>query len=81
MSDKKQYNHVVWEHTVEYGISLRDWFAGQAMVAYARESRPLYCRFESVAIDAYALADTMLEVRELTRNSSKNSNSSKEEGK
>lgn len=40
------------------GMSLRDWFAGQAMVGYEAESA------QAIAEVAYAIADAMLAERE-----------------
>lgn len=45
------------------GISLRDWFAGQALAGFcAADVMP--SKPELVAIDAYELADAMLAARE-----------------
>jgi hypothetical protein len=48
----------------EQGMTLRDWFAGQAltgMVSYVVEG----ATFENVAEDAYKAADAMLKAREV----------------
>ena len=48
----------------EQGMTLRDWFAGQAltgMVSYVVEG----ATFENVAEDAYKAADAMLRAREV----------------
>jgi hypothetical protein len=52
----------------EYGMSLRDWFAGQALIAMfdPRDIGPFGERVDEtarVAICAYAVADAMLEAR------------------
>jgi hypothetical protein len=55
------------ENHVEFGMSLRDWFAGQALiglVANAGNSRSA----KGTARVAYVLADTMLEARENENN-------------
>jgi hypothetical protein len=41
------------------GMSLRDWFAGQALVGLANRGQTV----EEIATYAYELADAMLEVR------------------
>lgn len=51
------------------GMSLRDWFAGQALsglcAKYGRHPRQNYCEEEDLAMaaTAYAIADGMLAVR------------------
>lgn len=54
-----------WGMEPEYGMTLRDWFAGQAMIAlHARGAgTPPDCRTESLKADAdifYRMADAML---------------------
>ena len=44
------------------GISLRDWFAGQALASVYREANPDE-GFNSIAEHAYLMADAMLEAR------------------
>lgn len=50
------------------GMSLRDWFAGQALMGWAAgRNRPMEheaCEPESVARSCYAYADAMLRARE-----------------
>jgi len=47
------------------GMSLRDWFAGQAMVGIlANDSEPSPEKVGSIAQQAYILADAMLSQRE-----------------
>lgn len=51
---------------LEYGMTLRDWFAGQALAAMPAE----YITDEpesAVAISSYRLADAMLAARETTK--------------
>lgn len=51
--------------TYELGMSLRDWFAGMAMMGiYANASSRIF-KQEEIASDAYRAADLMLEVRKL----------------
>lgn len=50
----------------ESGMSLRDWFAGQAVHGLMID-RPLECPFSDVAAQAYEVADAMLAEREKTR--------------
>ena len=45
--------------TVQNGMSLRDWFAGQAIVGLAMDKNPA----DMIAEWAYAVADAMLEAR------------------
>lgn len=51
-----------WNQTFEAGMSLRDWFAGQAL-AGLNASGPHDCGPKGVAHDAYAMADAMLAER------------------
>lgn len=48
---------------VNAGMSLRDWFAGQALASMATK----YDAVENIAADAYAFADAMLAEREKAR--------------
>ena len=48
-----------WSHT-QYGMELRDYFAGQALIILSRSSLQAY----EAAAQAYRIADAMLEVRE-----------------
>lgn len=50
-------------HTGVYGISLRDWFAGQALAGLLA-SGPHDCNEHGLAYDAYLHADAMLARRE-----------------
>jgi hypothetical protein len=46
------------------GMSLRDWFAGQALAGLVRSEQPEgFPAWVGHALDAYALADAMLEAR------------------
>ena len=45
------------------GMSLRDWFAGQAVHGLMID-RPLECPFSDVAAQAYEVADAMIAERE-----------------
>lgn len=51
------------------GMTLRDWFAGQALASLARNwgSSGGYSRDSDVAKDCYALADAMLAARKGTQ--------------
>jgi hypothetical protein len=50
--------------TVTGGMSLRDWFAGQALAGLVRSEQPDgFPAWVGHALDAYALADAMLEAR------------------
>jgi hypothetical protein len=57
-----QYSHT-------YGMTLRDYFAAKAMQELMTyKDRPIYLRpVDEVAIDAYEMADAMLEARETTK--------------
>jgi hypothetical protein len=71
-------NPPAFPHTVEYkgsdcggivphgGMTLRDYFAAKAMQEMMTyKDRPIYLRpVDEVAIDAYEMADAMLEARE-----------------
>ncbi len=47
-----------------HGMSLRDWFAGQVLAGMLANSRsPQSGLWEAWALDAYELADAMLEAR------------------
>lgn len=48
-----------------FGMTLRDWFAGQAMSALIPTG--VYCDYEHVSAIAYAQADAMIAERERTK--------------
>lgn len=48
---------------IQGGLSLRDYFASQALVGILMASRGLYSA-QNITEEAYELADTMLEARE-----------------
>ena len=48
----------------DYGMTLRDWFAGQALGGMVSEARPASA--SEIAHAAYKLADAMLTERERT---------------
>ena len=56
-------------HGYDYqlGMSLRDWFAGMAMMGLKANSDERICSVtrEDIAVEAYRQADAMLEVRNL----------------
>jgi len=70
MSEKKDdggcaFPFVVQDYESDPGMSLRDWFAGMAMMGiYANASSRIF-KQEEIASDAYRAADLMLEVRNL----------------
>lgn len=45
------------------GMSLRDWFAGQALAGFLAGSPDADCGPKGYAHDAYQIADAMLEAR------------------
>lgn len=60
------------EYMASQGMSLRDWFAGQALMSWRIDAVDLYrmehgehvdCRF--IAEHSYAIADAMLKAREV----------------
>ena len=54
-----QSGHDQGKHHDEHGMSLRDYFAGQALIALLREHPP-----KTAAMFAYDAADSMLRARE-----------------
>ena len=59
------WNHNSISSEDERGLSLRDWFAGQAMLgSRARDSR--YESWSDLAQDAYDIADAMIKERNKT---------------
>ena len=69
------YHEAMGEHdcVAHEGMTLRDWFAGQAMAAYVREDlrRPGKSMAPSTALHVarlcYQMADAMIEVQERDR--------------
>ena len=50
----------LWNQTIEYGMTMRDYFAGQALAGMAESNRPT----TACAKWAYQIADAMLAERE-----------------
>jgi len=50
----------LWNQTVEFGMSLRDWLAGQALAS----GKLNYSSIRHNAEEAYKYADAMLEARD-----------------
>lgn len=50
-----------YDHEPEHGMSLRDWFAGQAMAGLLHKGG--YNRWDYLAEDAFNIADEMLKAR------------------
>ena len=59
MSDQKNTDPIP-------GISLRDWFAGQALIGLILDPDRQDETWKQIAVGAYRAADTMLMVREQT---------------
>ena len=53
-----------WNQNFEWGMSLRDYFAGHALTGLITLQSD--CLLKEIAIDAYQMADRMLEVRKET---------------
>jgi hypothetical protein len=54
-----------WAHDPQPGMTLRDWFAGQALAGYfAAPDTPHKCGGKREAEYCYAIADAMLAARE-----------------
>jgi len=52
------------EHS-EYGMTLRDYFAGQALPTINPDSFPTMCKPQHIAFYAYEIADAMIKQREV----------------
>ncbi len=52
-----------WNQTYESGMSLRDWFAGQALAGTIAGLHGVTESFGTLAADSYAIADAMLAAR------------------
>ncbi len=52
-----------WNQTHESGMSLRDWFAGMALQGFLASGMPQNTAPDSVAHDAYLIADAMIKYR------------------
>jgi hypothetical protein len=61
----------MWDRTypgeADSGMSLRDWFAGQAMAGLLAKSRDSFVEWHEYASWAYGAADAMLAERERRR--------------
>lgn len=51
---------------VEFGMSLRDWFAGQALSGYFANQHTPHQNATDCAAYIYAMADAMLDARKVT---------------
>ena len=59
--NQPQPQYPMWSITTPaLTLSLRDWFAGQALPSVIRRAYETDCRDEHIAISAYAIADAML---------------------
>ena len=66
-SEQSECQDNTWNQTFDPGMSLRDWFAGQAMVGLMGDSglRPSNLdEFEHMATRLYQVADAMLKARD-----------------
>lgn len=45
------------------GMTLRDWFAGQALMGLYSDSHTFDMGMEEIAVTAYTMADTMIKAR------------------
>jgi len=50
-------------HYSESGMTLRDWFAGQALIAHVTFSISVNAPYSEIAHECYCIADAMLEAR------------------
>ena len=57
-----RYGQGMW--TFEGGMTLRDWFAGQALSGLLADSPDADCGPKGYAADAYSMADAMLVARD-----------------
>jgi hypothetical protein len=48
----------------QFGMTLRDWFSGQALVGVTSNPENSHLSYETVARESYKLADALIEVRE-----------------
>ena len=60
-SEQGMDHHGLWNQTHEFGMTLRDWFAGQALVSMRAE---LGGEDSEIAKYAYDLADAMIAERD-----------------
>ena len=62
---RRPSEYVAYPDTCFAGMTLRDWFAGQALTAVleARAVAGLDCGQESIALECYELADALLDAR------------------
>jgi hypothetical protein len=58
-------NSLAYTYPSHQGMTLRDWFAGQALAGMCAVSVPRSTKAETFADSAYVLADEMLKAREV----------------
>ena len=67
-SEQSECQDNTWNQTFDPGMSLRDWFAGQALIGLMSDSgmRPSNLdEFDHMATRLYQVADAMLKARDI----------------